>query len=494
MHAVLARQLKRAGLAHDAPPADASAWSSLLQAIDRAYAQADDDRYLLERSLALSSEEMGELHGQLAAERDTISTVICSLAEGVCAVDEDGAILFINPEARRLLRLHHHEALVGRNLGAIVRAATPDGRTLDAIRRDAASRRIEESRLIVAGDESMCITCAIAPLGQTREGLVITLRDVTERTRLEAERAELNRRLLETSRQAGMAEVASGVLHNVGNVLNSVNVSATLATDVIEGSKVAAVAQVARLLDTNRPRLAEFLNNDPAGARVPEYLTLLAQRLEQERSEALAELAHLRTNIDHIREIVATQQAYARGGGAGGAGGVGMHERQQISALVEEALRITEASLIRHGVEVVRDFQPMPPVLVERHHILQILINLITNAKQAATDKPANDRRITISVKRGRGENAGAPANGSEMVLVRVADNGVGIAPENLTRVFQHGFTTRKDGHGFGLHSAALAAKAMGGSLHAESDGPGRGAAFTLVIPADVPQAMRAAA
>jgi two-component system NtrC family sensor kinase len=263
---------------------------------------------------------------------------------------------------------------------------------------------------------------------------------------------------------------------------------------VIEGSKVAAVAQVARLLDTNRPRLAEFLNNDPAGARVPEYLTLLAQRLEQERSEALAELAHLRTNIDHIREIVATQQAYARGGGAGGAGGVGMHERQQISALVEEALRITEASLIRHGVEVVRDFQPMPPVLVERHHILQILINLITNAKQAATDKPANDRRITISVKRGRGENAGAPANGSEMVLVRVADNGVGIAPENLTRVFQHGFTTRKDGHGFGLHSAALAAKAMGGSLHAESDGPGRGAAFTLVIPADVPQAMRAAA
>jgi signal transduction histidine kinase len=74
-------------------------------------------------------------------------------------------------------------------------------------------------------------------------------------------------------------------------------------------------------------------------------------------------------------------------------------------------------------------------------------------------------------------------ASGEGRVRVSVIDNGVGIPAENLTRIFNQGFTTRKDGHGFGLHSGALAARELGGSLHVHSDGAGQGASFTLELP-----------
>jgi two-component system, LuxR family, sensor kinase FixL len=68
---------------------------------------------------------------------------------------------------------------------------------------------------------------------------------------------------------------------------------------------------------------------------------------------------------------------------------------------------------------------------------------------------------------------------------ITVADNGVGVAPESFSRLFTQGFTTKKEGHGFGLHSSALAAEEMGGTLTCVSEGPGRGAAFTLELPLD---------
>jgi signal transduction histidine kinase len=127
-------------------------------------------------------------------------------------------------------------------------------------------------------------------------------------------------------------------------------------------------------------------------------------------------------------------------------------------------------------VEVVREFGNVPPMNVEKHKILQILVNLVSNAKHACQESERADKRLTVRV-----------ANGDGRIKISVIDNGVGILPENLARVFNHGFTTRKDGHGFGLHSGALAAKEMGGSLNVHSDGPGQGAAFTLELPCPKP-------
>jgi signal transduction histidine kinase len=110
---------------------------------------------------------------------------------------------------------------------------------------------------------------------------------------------------------------------------------------------------------------------------------------------------------------------------------------------------------------------------VDRHKVLQILVNLLTNAKYACDESNRPEKRINVWIRK----------DSSDHVRIGVCDNGVGIAAENLNRVFEHGFTTRKTGHGFGLHSCALAARELGGSLTAQSDGPGKGATFILEIP-----------
>ena len=178
----------------------------------------------------------------------------------------------------------------------------------------------------------------------------------------------------------------------------------------------------------------------------------------------MSEIAALSANIQHIKEVVSMQQSTAKT--------VGLTETLPVVDMVEDALRLNLGSLDRHSVKLVREYAPVPPIPVEKHKVLQILVNLIRNAKHACDDSSRNDKQLTLRV-----------ANSDGTVKISVEDNGVGIVPENLTRIFGHGFTTRKEGHGFGLHSGALAAKELGGSLKAFSEGPGQGAIFTLELP-----------
>jgi len=472
LHPLLERHLKRAELAADALPTDAVAWREFLERVSRAYTEADQDRYLLERSLSISSTEMRDLHVQLATERDTLKTVIVSLAEGLCALDAEGRVLFINPAAQRLLGLTGGSCAGGR-LADLVDIRDAQGRRLEEIVAEACApggqppagcEGGDDKRLIVRGDTSSYVVYAASPMVGGR-GAVLAMRDISERKRAESERDELNRKLVEASRRAGMAEVATGVLHNVGNVLNSVNVSASLAADRMRRSRVGGVEKAASLLLAHEADMASFLSADPAGRELPKYLGALAACLASEQKETLRELEELTKNVDHIKTIVGMQQAHAKGGG--------VREMEDIAALAEDALRVCAMELERHGVPVERRFEAAPRVLADRHQVLQILINLIRNAKQAVAATPAPRRPVVLRVG----------PDGAGGVRVRVEDSGVGIAAENLTRIFQHGFTTKTGGHGFGLHSAALAAKNMGASLTVESDGPGRGAAFTLAFP-----------
>ena len=295
-------------------------------------------------------------------------------------------------------------------------------------------------------------------------GLVINFRDITARRRAEGDLENTHKQLLETSRQAGMAEVATSVLHNVGNVLNSVNVSATLAAEGVRKSNVGDLARVVALLDQHAADVGAFIGRDPQGRKLPDFLRQLSAQLARERVSTLAELQSLRENIEHIKDIVAMQQNYAKVSG--------VTEVSQVADLVEDSLRMNEGSLSRHEVELRRDYGEVPSITVEKHKVLQILVNLIRNAKHACDDAGRTDKQITIRV-----------SNGHESVRVAVIDNGVGIPPENLVRIFNHGFTTRKNGHGFGLHNAVLTAREMGGDLTVQSDGPGTGATFTLELP-----------
>ncbi len=275
------------------------------------------------------------------------------------------------------------------------------------------------------------------------------------------------------SRQAGMAEIATTVLHNVGNVLNSVNVSAELVSSQMRTSKAQGLGKVAKMMNEHVHDLSDFLTKDHKGKMLPDYLLKLAKVVAQEQQGIIEELGQLTKGIDHIKTIVAAQQSYAVA--------VSIVETVPVAELIDDALRMSAGLLARQEVTVVKDIADLPLLPLDRHRMLLILVNLINNAKQALDGVIDRSRCVTFSA---------SLADGA-VLRITVADNGNGIAPEHLARIFSHGFTTRKDGHGFGLHSCALAAQEMGGSLTVHSEGGGQGATFILDIPLDAPLSKR---
>jgi PAS domain S-box-containing protein len=303
----------------------------------------------------------------------------------------------------------------------------------------------------------------IGPEDQTL-GAVAVIQDTTERKLADLELERVHKELVTASRQAGMAEVATNVLHNVGNILNSINISASLVADRVTQSKAPGVARVAALLQEQGDALAQFLTHDARGKRIPEYLATLGKQLAEDQTTALDELRSLRDNLEHIKETVTMQQSYAKL--------CGVTETVAVADLMEDGLRLNAGAFARHGVMLRREFAEVAPITVDKHKVLQILVNLLRNAKYACDESGRPDKQLTLRIE---------PA--VNCVRISVIDNGMGIAPEHMDRLFTHGFTTRQSGHGFGLHSCALAAQELGGSLRAESDGIGRGAAFVLELP-----------
>jgi PAS domain S-box-containing protein len=293
-------------------------------------------------------------------------------------------------------------------------------------------------------------------------------RDITALKQAQADLEVTHKRLVESSRSAGMAEVATDVLHNVGNTLNSINVSCALILDRVKQRSFANLGKISELLRQNTGQLEQFLTADPQGKCVPEYLELAAQTFQEDQTFLADELTQLRRHIEHVNQIVSMQQSYARV--------AGLEETLDVRQLIEDAIEINSAGLDRHDVHLRREIEPLPMILVDKHKVLQILVNLISNAKYALSESGRADKLLTVRAREGEGT-----------ICLQIEDNGIGIPAENLTRIFAHGFTTRREGHGFGLHSGALAARELGGSLTARSEGPGKGATFTLLLPLKIP-------
>ncbi len=305
-------------------------------------------------------------------------------------------------------------------------------------------------------------------VGEYRSSRDQALTEVQERKRAEAGREALNKQLAASYRQAGMAEVATGVLHNVGNILNSVSVSAGLIRKLAQQSSAEKLQRTAAMLNQHRSDVGEFLTHDPKGRMIPEYLTKLGDHLAHEQGTLVKEAQELITNIEHINQVIQLQQTFAKASR-------GHQEPVVLHDIMEQALDINIASLHRHGMEVIREYEKIPPIVTDRHQVLQILVNLIGNAKYAVLAREGDPGQLTLKI--------GWVEGNEDMVHIQVQDNGVGIKPDHLTRIFAQGFTTKKEGHGFGLHSAAISAKNLGGSLIAHSDGEGQGATFTFELP-----------
>lgn len=289
--------------------------------------------------------------------------------------------------------------------------------------------------------------------------------EVERRKQAQARLAEVNRQVSETARLAGMAEVANGVLHNVGNVLNSINVSTSIIADGMKKVCLADFPPAVALLVKNRDNVGPWLTQDTQGRKWIPFMEILAEQWQRESSAIEKEIAALTSAVGHAKDIVARQQGLSCISG--------MMESVSMNAVIEDALKIEASGLTRHNITVEREFAPLPALSLDKVKVMQILVNLIRNAREAMASHDTDERRLRICTRMITDEH----------LNVEVRDNGVGITPEHATRLFAYGFTTKKDGHGFGLHSSALAATELGGELSAESLGVGIGAVFSLVLP-----------
>jgi len=434
------------------------------------------EQRVLQRTTELSStnDALRRSEKDLQESLSLLNATLESTADGILVVDENGRVDNFNRQFLRLWRIPETQLpksseqelfapfaseLVAPTafLDTISSAArTPEAESFDIV-------EFKDGRVFERHSKPRQLKSEIA-------GRVWSFRDITDRRKAEAHIEEVNRQLMDASRQAGMAEIATSVLHNVGNVLNSINVSVTLIADNLRNSKALNLSKAAEMLLSHQHDLPSFLTSDPKGRQLPGYLALLGTRLQEENSGVRDELSSLVQNIDHIKQIVAMQQSYAKVSG--------VKEALQLGKMLDDALRMSMGSNEQSQIEVVREFEEIPTIYADKHKTLQIFINLIRNAKYALHENDISHPKLTLRLLRAPGDIA----------RVEVSDNGIGIAPQNMQKLFRHGFTTKRNGHGFGPHGSAHSIREMGGNLRAQSDGLGTGATFIVEFPIAPPR------
>lgn len=272
-------------------------------------------------------------------------------------------------------------------------------------------------------------------------------------------------RLIELSRKAGMSDMAAGVLHNVGNVITNANVLSSAMASQLGESKLVGMKKSADMLRAHANELDRFLSSDPRGKQLPLYICQVTDHLEREQDDMRHHLQALDTNLQHVSQILEAQQQLATG--------AAVLQSVNVEQLLDDAIGMQQASLDRYGISVRRIGQVLPTIRIDRGKVIQVLVNLLGNAKDAVREQSPHRREIQVVVS--------VPQEGS--VTIDVRDRGCGIEAANLEKIFAGGFTTKSDGHGQGLHFCALAVTEMKGALSVKSEGPDRGATFSLTLP-----------
>ncbi len=417
--------------------------------------------------VGISNEERDRRHEARVAsvERDRIRQLVNSIDGVVYEMDAGtGQWIYVSKQVERILGYQSSQFLKDRQF---MQSKLHEGDRKMYVEAGFAMRRLEYR--VHAGDGRTVWLREAGSILDTENQSVLrgVLLDVTKEKDSADQLARVNRELMEASRQAGMAEVATGVLHNVGNVLNTVNVSANLIQGRLQGTKLKGLEKLAGLMAGDQHQLLEFLTNDSRGKNVPAYLLELTSALTKEQAEVRQDIEAIVTGVNHLRHVVSAQQDYARPDV--------VREPLELESVIHDAVKLSvgDTPPEQDDILVQCELEAVPALSTDRHKVMQILINLLRNSRQALHQVHGIRRAIRVQLQQ----------RSDDMVAIKVQDNGVGILEENLTKIFGYGYSTRKDGHGFGLHTCALAARSLGGNLLAASEGYGRGAEFTLLLP-----------
>lgn len=461
-HKLLARQLKRLNVEESLPTL--AEWGAFKDLVSKTYAENDQERYLLERSMELSSQEMLEINKKLEEAQETAGL-------GYWIYDRSKNSLTLSHNLYRIFGLNPSEPAP--SFYQFMKLIHEDNRSsLKKLLEDAFlhGQEYEYEFRMKHGDGKYRWYYVIAHpvVGQDPITVLtgITI-DITKRKTAEEEIAVLNNRLIDSARYAGMADIASSTLHNVGNILNSANVSVELIKEQAFLAIKKEVGDVCNLLQKNLSRLPEYIQTDPQGKFVPEYIIALLENVQKNYDVLLKEVDNIGKHLSHIKDIISTQNDISRASG--------LSEKIFLPEVMDAALDMASTSFDKYSIRIVKEYQEIGFVFMDKVKVMQILVNLLRNAKDSLLDNSENvDKTIICSV---------AEKISEKKIIIKITDNGVGIAPKNLDKIFSLGFTTKPRGHGFGLHMSAVSAIEMGGNLGVESNGLGKGATFILTLP-----------
>ncbi|CAM2068038.1 Response regulator [Sulfidibacter corallicola] len=263
----------------------------------------------------------------------------------------------------------------------------------------------------------------------------------------------------EHARATNQAQVATAVLHNIANVLNSVSVSCSVVHRRIHDSKVKQMLLAHGLIEDHLDNLDNYLTRDEKGKLLPEYLIALGKRIESEQITIAHELKDLGAKIQLMKQAIESQQHYAKGNE--------IHEPVSPDAVLEEALLVQSNLIETHQIQIQSDLNAPNQLALPKAKLVHVFINLIKNGIEAM--RAAETRVLSLESREAQGA-----------ISVHISDTGIGIEPEHRKKLFTHGFTTKKDGHGFGLAYCAKAIEEMGGTLEVHSEGSGKGTRFSI--------------
>ncbi|STX39789.1 PAS domain-containing sensor histidine kinase [Legionella feeleii] len=459
IHRLLQRQLNKFNIKPDELPQDVEKWMEFILHINKTYFENDQDRYLLERSIDISSKEMRDINAKLEYAQDIAKM-------GYWYYDKDSNITTWSKGLYKILEIPPSNTALS-YIEFLELVHPNDKAQLKNMIEKALEQKVDyDYELRVKNkDNNYKWYRTIGKATPEKNQISGVLMDITKRKLIEEQLHELNNKLLSTARLAGMSEVATSILHNVGNLLNSVNVSTVILKKNVARDHYKKISAIKTMLDENISRLSDYLLNDPKGKLILPYLDALSKALYEEYEENIKEANTLENNINHINEIIAMQQSLS--------GVSNLTEKISIPDLIRNAVK--SVILEKHQIDVQIEIAPeISDFVTDKSKLFQILTNLLTNAKDSVLLPEVNGaKEIVVSVSR----------TNDNHLNIKVSDNGIGIDKSNLDRIFSFGFTTKKTGHGFGLHCSAIYARDLGGTLNAESNGAGKGAQFILELP-----------